>query len=256
MVPADNLTVFSDGDGAGWTCADAEGSTDVASAEHVRAGAASLRVDDEVTCTHAGEPLHPFSRTLDLWAFSPTGASALRVQDAHLDSGGLLAGRWVHLSLPAESLNAHPDSWVNGGPDDPQPTLVTQLGFSTDAPVWLDEVRLLGAVAGDADVPTAVAATPPQPQPADLHAAYPNPFNASTVIPFRIERPGSTRLIVFTVLGQRVRTLVDAELAAGEHLVTWNGRDDEGRGLGTGLYLCRLSAGGHPAAVAKVLILR
>ena len=163
-------------------------------------------------------------------------------------SGGLPAGRWVHLSLPAEALHDHPNSYPNFGPEDPQPTLLTQLGFRADAPLWLDEIHLLGAVPedGPGDFPTAVSgrSEPTHPRAVTLLPAYPNPFNAAAVIPFHLGEGGKARMMVYDVLGRHVRTLVDGDLRAGDHQVTWDGRDDDGVALGTGLYLCRLAAGG------------
>jgi hypothetical protein len=255
VVPEGDAMVFSDGAGTGWLCTDAEGSSDIASAEHVHDGTAALRVDGDVTCTNVGKRLHPFSRTLELWAFSPT-ANTLRVEDAAVAGEDLPAGQWVRLSLPAEGLHGRPHSWHNSGPDDPEPTLITQLHFQTDAPMWLDQVGLWDSLTDD--VPTVVSEPSPSPLPqaTALMPAYPNPFNAATVMPFRLGQPGITKLVVLDVLGQSVRTLVDADLPAGEHRVTWDGRDDEGFALGTGLYLARLLAGGQSVAVAKILLLR
>jgi hypothetical protein len=208
----------------------------------------------DLTCTHAGS-LHPFSRTLDLWAFSPTGTNSLRVEDADISGEGLPAGRWVHLSLPAEQLHEHPRSWLNGGPDDPEPVLITRLQFRAATPLWLDEIRLLGLVP---DIPTAVGeATPPsRPRDSVLLPAYPNPFNAGTVIPFRLRRPGLTRLVLLDILGQRVRSLVNADLPAGDHSIAWDGRDDSGSALGTGVYLARLTVGTDVILFDKIMLVR
>ena len=164
--------------------------------------------------------------------------------------------QWVHLSFPAEGLHAHPISWWTGGPDDPEPTLIRQLHFRTDAPMWLDQVGLWDSVPDD--VPTVVSEPSPSPRPraTELLPAYPNPFNATTVIPFRLGLPGRTRLVLFDVLGQRLRTLVDADLPDGDHHVTWDGRDDEGFALGTGLYLFRLHAVDRSVGVGKILLVR
>jgi hypothetical protein len=82
--------------------------------------------------------------------------------------------------------------------------------------------------------------------PRSFHLAqnYPNPFNPVTTIPYAVGgrrgRPVSVTLKVYNVLGQLVRTLVDEEKAAGKYLVSWDGRDDSGRQLSSGVYLCRL----------------
>ena len=72
---------------------------------------------------------------------------------------------------------------------------------------------------------------------------YPNPFNPSTRVDFGVGRAGWVTLTVYDLLGRTVRTLVDEPLAAGRHTVTWNGRDDRGRAVSSGVYLYRLEAG-------------
>ena len=86
---------------------------------------------------------------------------------------------------------------------------------------------------------------------------YPNPFNAETTIRYEVVDPGVTlvRLSIYTLIGQRVRILVDAERAAGGHSVTWDGTNDAGRCVATGIYLCRMEAGGY-SAVRKLILLK
>ena len=84
-----------------------------------------------------------------------------------------------------------------------------------------------------------------QPLPADvvrLDAAFPNPFNPETRIRFRIggERAQAARLEVYDVQGRLRRVLLDERLEPGEYLRTWDGRDEGGRPLASGLYFARL----------------
>ncbi|MEN8008080.1 MAG: FlgD immunoglobulin-like domain containing protein [Candidatus Krumholzibacteriota bacterium] len=87
------------------------------------------------------------------------------------------------------------------------------------------------------------------PQPSDVpergpavHLAQntPNPFNPSTRIDFSLEAAGPVRLEVFDAAGRRVRVLVAGWRAAGEHHVEWDGTDDRGRRVGSGVYPYRL----------------
>jgi hypothetical protein len=77
-----------------------------------------------------------------------------------------------------------------------------------------------------------------------LLAGEPNPFNPRTEIRFELAAPGRAELAVHDLAGRRVRTLVAEKLPAGRASVTWDGRDDAGRELPSGVYLCRLRAGG------------
>jgi len=76
-----------------------------------------------------------------------------------------------------------------------------------------------------------------------LAGNYPNPFNPKTTIRFDLPETQSVRLAIFDAAGRRVATLVDATLPAGYHDATWNGRDDAGRALASGVYFYRLEAG-------------
>ena len=72
----------------------------------------------------------------------------------------------------------------------------------------------------------------------------PNPFRSTSEIRFGLVRAARTRLSVVDVAGRAVRTLVDGEMPAGEHGVTWDGRDSGGSHVAPGIYFVRLSAGG------------
>ena len=76
-----------------------------------------------------------------------------------------------------------------------------------------------------------------------LNQNYPNPFNPSTEIVFNLEKPAKINLIVFNVLGQKVRTLASGSKQAGTHKLSWDGRDEMGKALSTGLYFYTLTDG-------------
>ena len=69
----------------------------------------------------------------------------------------------------------------------------------------------------------------------------PNPFNSETQIAYRLSSPGAVQLVVYNVLGQPVRTLVNEFQAAGTYQVQWDARDQQGASLSSGIYITRLS---------------
>ena len=73
-----------------------------------------------------------------------------------------------------------------------------------------------------------------------LHQNYPNPFNPSTTIEFSLPETGFANLIVYNVMGQRVRELVSDYKTSGIHSVVWNGCDDHGLAVSAGIYITRL----------------
>ena len=77
----------------------------------------------------------------------------------------------------------------------------------------------------------------------DLLQNYPNPFNPETVIDFRIKEACDVVLVVYTVKGETIRTLVKDYRDAGSYSVVWDGRDDRGSRVPSGIYFYRMEAG-------------
>ena len=75
-----------------------------------------------------------------------------------------------------------------------------------------------------------------------LYPNYPNPFNPETQITFYISRADETELAIYNVSGQKVRTLVCGFHTAGEHTAIWNGKDDNGNEVSSGIYFYRLES--------------
>lgn len=92
------------------------------------------------------------------------------------------------------------------------------------------------------------------PAVARLDANYPNPFNPTTRIAFSLKTAGKVKLEVFDARGRLVRTLVDGQLDADQHVVTWHGRDEGGRQVASGVYLYRLTAPGFQDSRRMVLM--
>ena len=84
--------------------------------------------------------------------------------------------------------------------------------------------------------------------------AAPNPFNPKTTLRFSLPEAGEARLAVYDVHGRLCRSLAAGALTAGAHAVDWDGRDDAGRRLASGVYLVRLETGGRQAAARLVLL--
>jgi hypothetical protein len=77
-----------------------------------------------------------------------------------------------------------------------------------------------------------------------LFQNYPNPFNPTTKVKYALPVESRVRAEMYNILGQRVKTLVSADQAAGYHVVEWNGANDAGSPLASGLYFLKLSANG------------
>jgi hypothetical protein len=82
---------------------------------------------------------------------------------------------------------------------------------------------------------------------------YPNPFNMGTTIEFQTSRSGYTTATIFSVNGQKVRDVLAGHMDAGRHTVQWNGSDDDGQFVPSGVYFIRIVSG-STAAVHKMVI--
>lgn len=92
------------------------------------------------------------------------------------------------------------------------------------------------------------------PPASSLHANYPNPFNPSTTISFTLAASEHVNLSIFNVKGQLIKRLVDNHTAAGEHYVTWNGRDEYNREVPSGVYFTRMTTAGTQESRKMLLI--
>lgn len=114
------------------------------------------------------------------------------------------------------------------------------------AGVQLNEGRIAVELANEGmpDVPVAYA----------LYSSFPNPFNPETTIRYGTPVPGRIDVVIYNLAGQKVRDLVSGVRDAGVHAAVWDGRDDRGRAVASGVYLCRLVAGRHADTRRLVLV--
>ncbi|MCB2229572.1 T9SS type A sorting domain-containing protein [bacterium] len=87
-----------------------------------------------------------------------------------------------------------------------------------------------------------------------LKQNYPNPFNPSTTIEFGLPASANVRIVVYNVLGESVRVLADRVWPAGVHRVSWNGRDENGRVMSSGVYFYRLESAAYSATQKMLLV--
>jgi enterochelin esterase-like enzyme len=85
---------------------------------------------------------------------------------------------------------------------------------------------------------------------------YPNPFNSGTRIDFLLEKAADVSLTIYNIIGQRIRTLIEHSFLVGRHQVTWNGEDERGGRLSSGVYFCRLMIDGHFVDARRMVLLR
>jgi hypothetical protein len=88
-----------------------------------------------------------------------------------------------------------------------------------------------------------------------LNQNYPNPFNPGTTITYQLAKDQNIELVIFNTRGQNIRTLVNSEEIAGPHLIEWDGRDDYGNPVASGLYFYIVKTGDQ-IETRKMLLIR
>jgi hypothetical protein len=94
-----------------------------------------------------------------------------------------------------------------------------------------------------------------QPSGFSLKQNYPNPFNSGTTISYTLPEKSDVQIIIYSLLGQPVRTLVNSNTHSGFHTVSWDGKDNNGDTLSGGIYLYRIRTANF-TAVRKMLLLK
>jgi hypothetical protein len=89
----------------------------------------------------------------------------------------------------------------------------------------------------------------------ELHQNYPNPFNPETNIKFSLAEDGHTRVEIYNISGRRVKTLVDEFRNAGCYTVVWNGTDEKGKQVGSGVYFYKFTTS-NESTIRKMLLLK
>jgi len=103
---------------------------------------------------------------------------------------------------------------------------------------------------------------PPLPKIYQLKQNYPNPFNPTTTIIYYLPdvgyQPAEVDIVIYNILGQRVRTLVKERKYPGEHRVTWDGKDNDGNDMASGIYFYKMTFSGvdlYPLIKPKKMVL-
>ena len=164
-----------------------------------------------------------------------------------------LPENWVDSSVAAAEAETrsndfraqHPDAEVfaqlsrgfrSGDPDRAvwHFTYISQQDFAfLEIDVDAETGQVIVSAEGAAEVPEAVV----------LHQNYPNPFNPETRLTYEVHQTGAVELVIYNVLGQKVRTLVDTVQAPGRYTTAWNGTDDAGHLAPSGLYVYEIRLG-------------
>jgi hypothetical protein len=124
------------------------------------------------------------------------------------------------------------------------------VGFKSDFGA-LDSTEIYYVHANPSDVKQP---TPIIPKEYYILSSYPNPFNSSTIIKYSLWTTSHISLEIYNIRGERVRQLVNLTQNPGLHKVTWDGKDEKGRKVASGIYFTRLVAGRNSQTIKLTLM--
>ena len=127
--------------------------------------------------------------------------------------------------------------------------------YATDGLAETEAVNGPRSITFDAGYALGVNDEPGIPDVFALHQNYPNPFNPVTTIRFDVPEESRVRMDIYNVLGQRVATLVNSTLQPGFHTIRWNGTNDFGKPLASGMYIYQIKAKGF-VDVKKLVLMK
>ncbi len=136
-----------------------------------------------------------------------------------------------------EELQDPNGTWKQGDPDPGDPNAVTHPGDPNDHPPIV-------SVQDEQVVENEFI----------LYNNYPNPFNPTTKISFNVPFDSKLKLEIYNVRGELINTLIDAEYSPGKYEVLWNGRNENGEKVTSGIYFYRFAANGFVQTKRMVLI--
>jgi hypothetical protein len=110
------------------------------------------------------------------------------------------------------------------------------------------------AVSGYGEPPVGIENTPALPKTFAVSPNYPNPFNPTTKIKYQLPQTSEVRLTIYNILGQPVRTLLNSRIEAGYHNVEWDGRNEFGAQVASGIYLYHFSADSYHKVQKMILM--
>ena len=183
--------------------------------------------------------------SLDITSSSKLKSKILKLLEGNLDHPGvdLAVKDWQVVEIPLAALEL------------PGPIGKVRFFGNVQGTFYLDDIRLVTEAVQQPATAVLEEHTPTSSDRFEVGQNYPNPFNRATVIRFTLPTDTEVDLAVHNMAGQRVATLIEGMRPAGIYSVRWDGRDDGGVELASGLYLYKLQAGVR-LETCKMLLLR
>lgn len=125
---------------------------------------------------------------------------------------------------------------------------------ASGGPDWYGEINFFAGYNPDNPTDVDYEFEPGLPKDFQLDQSFPNPFNSETTIGFRLPQADHVTLVITNALGRRVRTLIDRRLSPGKYQVQWDGKDELGTQVASGVYIYSISTGEHRQSRKMMLL--
>ncbi|MFC1555646.1 FlgD immunoglobulin-like domain containing protein [candidate division KSB1 bacterium] len=172
-------------------------------------------------------------------------SKALTAEQIELNAGIEIAGSKDGLIACWQMCEGFGQTAGDMGPNDIQLVLGSSTAIESIDPVWLAT-----------DEPVGVDEEPKTKIPEDfaLKQNYPNPFNPETIIQYELPKVADVTLKIYNIFGQEVKTLINETKPAGYHQAIWDGTNNSGVKISSGIYFYRIQAGEYTAARKMILL--
>jgi len=168
-------------------------------------------------------------------------------------------GSFDYARLPENIRNAHPQAvyWYSWG-DSQQGDALRSIVSNQNAAGLFDDPWVMDATEVDWRLFTSVCGDGMAELPAEfgLRQNYPNPFNSKTTITYEVPEKTRVTLEIYDIVGREIRTIVSAEQEPGECAVVWDGRDDAGHMVASGVYFYQMRLQDRRVLTRKLLFLK
>ena len=121
------------------------------------------------------------------------------------------------------------------------------------AVTWLDNLEIWNGLPNQTDISHPSFSNPNN---FTLQQNYPNPFNHSATIKYSVTKPCNVQIKIFNQLGQEVCTLINEHKPAGNHFVTWDGKDNSGKQVSSGIYFYNINIDGKYSETRSMLMIK
>ena len=160
-----------------------------------------------------------------VFSLNSSQASAVKMARHVLDGGGAMWLETANYKLSSSLGQSITGDAIGEG------ETILYTGFWNPWVIQMTPVKWEGVV-DDAQLPKEFG----------LRQNYPNPFNPATVIEYALPKASQVRIQIYNILGQRVRNLVDEPQEPGYKMIHWDGKDDYGKEVSSGIYFYRIVA--------------